>query len=423
MGSSSSTAAAVAAAASEAAISYTYEGYRVTPVEGGAAASGMPPATRTAVNSAVWKDACEYLAAAAPAGNGVGTTPALNSSECATWSGGVLRQGLMAGLQEWQRVMRQALDRHNRVVYARGSQGWRQAVQVPVAAFNYSTVTCQPASGCRPNHYRELLALTAGAIMAPTITPPTTFPNDTALQAALLPGGTPQAYDPTTEQVDAMPWGWLRAADEHYLVPGLEALQVTYVGAVVAAAATLSTFITAFLLLVAAAFLAYMFFVFLPLIPRTNRDIYARRCMLLYVPADLVTSTPAFAALLQTIISSSASGDAVAMAGTNTRDLLATLERRGSVTRVSRKLRASAASPTGAATPSAVPGAAPERRRVGSVSVAGSGLSPSPRPFTPVPGGEGSAAPRTAAAAAIVEGLITPPPRARARSVAQAAGV
>jgi hypothetical protein len=98
-GGTEATQAAVAAAASAASSTYLYEGYRVTPVEGGAAGADVPASTRATVNAAVWRDACEYLAAAAPHGSGLGLAPPLNETACLAWSGGVMRQGLMAALQ------------------------------------------------------------------------------------------------------------------------------------------------------------------------------------------------------------------------------------------------------------------------------------------------------------------------------------
>jgi len=107
---------------------------------------------------------------------------------------------------------------------------------------------------------------------------------------------------------------WVIEADALYLTPAFFALSKLYRSEAQAAIDTYLTFLSIFVPTYVVAFAALVAFYFVPAVSRTNRAIHVKRSMLLYLPAALISKTPALWQLVAAILAET-SGESVGALG------------------------------------------------------------------------------------------------------------
>ena len=188
--------------------------------------------------------------------------------------------------------------------------GW----SIPVAAFNYSAVTCTGNPYCITG--RSFARPVDGVALPPTVLsdftyvgdwPDNSTPGNAYLSAsypaaglqALPADSTPYliATELTTPRMRA-----IMSGDELYITPSLYAVAALYDKEAQAAIANFITFIVIFTPAYMSAYLLLILFSFVPNVRRTNSDIVTKRSMLLFLPAALVARTPSIKALIDDIL-------------------------------------------------------------------------------------------------------------------------
>jgi UPF0716 family protein affecting phage T7 exclusion len=282
---------------------------RAAPVENGAP-SVLPRAMSAKVRAALYSNACPFLAEAA-AGKGT----AFNISSCERFAGGVVKLGLAAVTERVWTAVNFLCDRQIRGIFIQSvpigviggtmwaGNGW----SLPQDSFNYSAVVCDDSIGC---NMAELERRTVqNGLLEPTATsdpryigdsPPSAYPGD-GING--LPNNTVPYW--IGNELNHPEMELVVLADALYLTPGLMYLAELYTEEASHKIEATLDFYSVFVPVYIVAFCLLMLTYFSSMVTSTNKDIQAKRSMLLYLPVDIVARVRTIWLLIEEIVANS----------------------------------------------------------------------------------------------------------------------
>lgn len=291
-----------------------------TPVleSGSAAAALLGRETSEVISGAFFGDACDF---AAQSPFRLQEIPEAEfRARCASWSSGLMKEGLEATMSEYLRRMSVVADERLRA--RMGSPG--KGVVFPEGTYNYTVDTCKDDSAmncfigeltpeglpyggtdglpatcwengqlvCRPMPATPVFSYTGDFMWAADGATPLNF-------SMAATGAT--AYR-VADVLKAEDIAWLEDADKLFLTPSLFAAADSYSAAAIESVGVSMEFLVAFSAAFLSAFVIFMFAVFVPAVRRTNADVTSRRGMLLYLPPEVASKSRSIKALVQSIL-------------------------------------------------------------------------------------------------------------------------
>jgi PAS domain S-box-containing protein len=260
-------------------------------VEAGSGGGVLSSSSSEAVYSAMFSNACPFVAARSPA--------SFNTTACERFSNGVVQLGLAAVAQMWASKFKLLGDAKLRTTYTAAGLGNGTGYIVPSALFNYSSVSCSTVEGagapeCVPQEVHS----------GP---PANGKPLSAAPQADVAYGGATGAW-PTgatphsiAAAFSSAEYQWL-VDDLAYLTVGLRGVASLYDDEAQSIVLGYVTFLLNFSACWLTFFTLVIFFYFIPSVVRKNNDIHTTRSMLLYLPVPVVSRVKSILALVEDIL-------------------------------------------------------------------------------------------------------------------------
>ena len=231
-------------------------------------------------------------------------------AECEAFSGGIVTQGITVLLREYLRRISLIGDRRQRARIATGDNILNTGYIIPASEYNYTVDMCDGVaaqdSGCI---VAASFTMSLTDIEQPSLAPDPTFPGDcdanwTAEVVALgLTGVLPYSAQAELNSDDLL---WVTQVDALFLSPAFLTLAQLYCNTGMAMIMAFNSFSIIFLYVFVVSFVVYIVLVYLPALSAENRDIQAKRTMLLFLPPQVVMSTKSLRGLVNDILAEDA---------------------------------------------------------------------------------------------------------------------
>jgi hypothetical protein len=285
---------------------------QVLPVEGGKS-DLLSPALASIVHTAMHGNACPFLDEAVRfRGRN------FNITECEAFSGGIVKLGLSAVIERMRSTRRLVMDRQLRARFTQpapgtpvssgplwNGHGWLLAAD----SFDYTRIRCDESIGCDLHSLDTRVA--QNGILLPTAVSNTSWAGDVPASAfpgdgVWLPNGSAPFWIGTELKHPQM--AFLEQLDELFLTPGLRYLLDLYVMEADDRLAALEAFDNTFAPAYLCFFALSMLTMFVTQVRFTNKDIQAKRSMLLYLPVPIVARVRTIRELIDKIVASDGDG-------------------------------------------------------------------------------------------------------------------
>ena len=262
-----------------------YASYAGSPEDG--LPSYLSAASTTAMYQASFGNVCEFLAA---------QVPGTDAPRCEAFSGGILKLGLSALLNQFYTRGYGLLDQQFRTFYAEGyGQANASGFTLPSDTYPYASRPCLASAKCTPG---------ASLVFQRTPTLPSYLPNaswvgDAPLGDSFFYGSAPSNV---RDWIASDDYAFLEEAVKMYIMPVTNAMQEFYVASAQAALQAYLSLVSVFIPAAVTFIVLFLFFWWLPATTRENKAIMSKRAMLLYLPAPVVHNLPGVRDMIGKII-------------------------------------------------------------------------------------------------------------------------